>query len=262
MLWDAAGTRPDRHKELEESQVVWKFANFELDEQLFQLRQAGEVQKLEPKTFDLLLYLLHHRDRVVSKDELLDKVWPGQVVSESVLPRNVRVLRQVLGDDRTSQRFIETAHGRGYRFAAEASDAEAATHPGVVAEDVPDEGNPFIGRAQLIEELGASLASARRGRGELTLLAGEPGIGKTRTAEEFSRLASRGGTRVLAGHCYEGDGAPAFWPWIQILRASVHNRDRNLLIAELGAGIRRIYGVLVEVASTGGDSHVSTRVNQ
>ncbi len=125
--------------------MVWTFSNFELDEQLYQLRRDREVIKLEPKVFDLLIYLFHHRDRVVSKDELLDQVWPGQTVSESVLPRNIRVLRKVLGDDRASQRFIETAHGRGYRFSVAAVEAAATEEPRSAA----DSRDPFVGRSDL-----------------------------------------------------------------------------------------------------------------
>ncbi len=134
--------------------MLWKFSNFELDEKLFQLRRSGEVIKLEPKVFNLLLYLFHHRDRVVSKDELLDQVWPGQFVSESVLPRNIRVLRKVLGDDRASQRFIETAHGRGYRFSAAGVEQSETTQPSPTTNGR----DPFVGRGPVIEELQAALA--------------------------------------------------------------------------------------------------------
>ncbi len=224
--------------------MLWKFSNFELDEKLYQLRRSGQVIKLEPKVFDLLLYLFHHRDRVVPKGELLDQVWPGQFVSESVLPRNIRVLRKVLGDDRASQRFIETAHGRGYRFSA------AATGQSENAQQ-SSTGNgrdPFVGRGPAIEALQAALASAVAGRGEMALLVGEPGIGKTRVAEEFSRLARACDTRVLAGHCYEGDGTPAFWPWIQILRASLRDRDQDLLFEELGPGGTELIQLLPELS--------------
>ena len=227
-----------------------KFADFELDEQLFQLRRGGEVLKLEPKVFDLLLYLFHHRDRVVSKDELLDKVWPGQFVSESVLPRNVRALRKALGDDRSLQRFIQTAHGRGYRFAATVIEAPEAA--GVAAP--PEDRDPFIGRGSVMEELRAALAAAGGGHGELALLVGEPGIGKTRAAEELARSARAGGVRVLAGHCYEGDGAPAFWPWIQVLRASLRERDPELLSRELGAGRSDLAQLVPELFDLGGEA--------
>ncbi len=53
------------------------------------------------------------------------------------------------------------------------------------------------------------------------LLAGEPGIGKTRTAEELARVARERGAQVLVGRCFEGEGAPAFWPWVQVLRELV-----------------------------------------
>ena len=63
------------------------FADCELDEQLYQLRRSGRVVKMEPKVFDVLLHLIHRRERVVSKIELLDGLWPGEAVSESV-PRS------------------------------------------------------------------------------------------------------------------------------------------------------------------------------
>ncbi len=58
--------------------VIYRFGAFELDEGLYQLRREGEPVKLEPKVFDVLLTLVRHRDRVVSKDELLDRLWPGE----------------------------------------------------------------------------------------------------------------------------------------------------------------------------------------
>src|SRR5262249_58281898 len=64
--------------------LVHCFADCELDEMLFQLRRRGRVVKIEPKVFDVLAYLLRHRERVVSKAELLDTLWPDQAVSESV----------------------------------------------------------------------------------------------------------------------------------------------------------------------------------
>jgi len=91
----------------------------------------------------------------------------------------------------------------------------------------------FIGRTQELELLRAQLAAAIAGRGSVVLLAGDPGIGKTRTTEEFARLAEAAGAEVLVGRCYEGEGAPAFWPWVQILRAYAAARDDGTLAAEL-----------------------------
>jgi predicted ATPase len=78
---------------------------------------------------------------------------------------------------------------------------------------------PFVGRARELAELRDGLADALSGRSRFFSIVGEPGIGKTRIVEELAAEARRQGARVLAGGCHEGDGAPGYWPWIQILRA-------------------------------------------
>ncbi len=86
----------------------------------------------------------------------------------------------------------------------------------------------FIGRAFALTELRSSLEAARGGRGQLTLLAGEPGIGKTRTAEELIELARSRNVAVHLARCQESGGAPPFWPWIQILRSLMRDAsDRS-----------------------------------
>ena len=92
------------------------FGDCEVDERLFQLRRGGEVVALEPRVFDVLLLLVRHRDRVVAKDELIRALWPGEAVSDSVLPRCIAHARRAVGDDRRGQLVIQTVHGRGYRF--------------------------------------------------------------------------------------------------------------------------------------------------
>jgi DNA-binding SARP family transcriptional activator len=76
----------------------------------------------------------------------------------------------------------------------------------------------FIGRSRELEVLESALQSVTEGRGALVLVAGEPGIGKTRLAEELAARAEATGFRVLWGRCFEGEGAPPFWPWLQALR--------------------------------------------
>lgn len=78
---------------------------------------------------------------------------------------------------------------------------------------------PLVGRARELEELDASLARVRQGHGAVVLLAGEPGIGKTRLAEALAERASAAGALVAWGRCWESGGAPAYWPWIQALRS-------------------------------------------
>ena len=102
--------------------MLYHFHDFELDERLYQLRRGGKPVEIEPRVFDVLFYLLHNRDRVISKDELLEKLWPGQVVTETALTRCIVAARKAVGDDGTKQQVVETQHGRGYRFVAMVSE--------------------------------------------------------------------------------------------------------------------------------------------
>src|SRR4051794_20911461 len=82
---------------------------------------------------------------------------------------------------------------------------------------------PFVGRTHETMELDAALIEAAGGRGGFVLITGESGSGKTRLTEETVRLAERRGFAVLAGRAWDGGGAPAFWPWVQILRQALRD---------------------------------------
>src|SRR5579871_673835 len=99
--------------------MVYRFGPFELDLAAFELRADGHPCKLEPQVFSLLALLVGNSDRLVSKDEIIDKVWDGRVVSDSAVASRVKSARQALGDDGRAQRFIRTIHGQGFRFVAE-----------------------------------------------------------------------------------------------------------------------------------------------
>ncbi len=99
---------------------------------------------------------------------------------------------------------------------------------------------PFVGREAELAALRAALASAQQGRGRLVLLTGEPGIGKTRTAEEAARIAREQGLRVHWGRCIEGEAAPTYWPWVQVLRGCVEETEPDELEGLLREPARRI----------------------
>jgi len=99
--------------------MVYVFGDYELDDRLYTLRCADESLKLEPKVFEALEYLIRYRDRFVSRDELMEKLWPGQVVGEAALTQCIAKARKAVHDDGGKQRVIKTYHGRGYRFVAE-----------------------------------------------------------------------------------------------------------------------------------------------
>ena len=94
----------------------------------------------------------------------------------------------------------------------------------------------FVGRRRELAELVAGFEAAAAGRGRLFLLVGEPGIGKSRLADELARHARARDARVLMGRCWEAGGAPAYWPWIQALRDHVRECDLAVLRAQLGPG--------------------------
>jgi DNA-binding winged helix-turn-helix (wHTH) protein/RecA/RadA recombinase len=199
--------------------VVHAFEDCELDAGAFLLRRSGAELKLEPKVFDVLAYLLKHRERVVTKSELLDALWPGEALSESVLPRAIAAARRAVGDTRERARVIETVHGRGYRFVAKVIErATASPARSVAVSPAPDRGERFVGRAELIARLDEAVGAACGGRGRVLLIAGEPGIGKTRVCEEVARSANARGLSVATGRCLESEGAPPLWPWRQLLR--------------------------------------------
>ncbi len=96
--------------------MVFRFEDFEFDEETFRFTRSGEPLSLEPKVLRLLAYLLENRSRLVRKQELLDHVWPESNVSESALTRTIVLLRKALNDDSRQPRFLETVPTLGYRF--------------------------------------------------------------------------------------------------------------------------------------------------
>jgi len=107
--------------------------------------------------------------------------------------------------------------------------------------------NAFVGREHELSTLMAALDEALAGEGRLVLIAGEPGIGKSRLAEEVGRHARRRGARVYVGRCWEAGGAPAYWPWVQALRAYIRDSDPEAVRAQLGGEGAELATILPEL---------------
>lgn len=202
------------------------FGDFVLDEDDVELRREGTPISLQPKVFRLLAYLVRHRERVVPKAELLEQIWPRETVTEASLHSAIKQLRRALaGGDHD---WIRTQIGFGYRFLARESNrdiAGGAEHTVLEPVDAvvpsrprPAARVPFLGRNRELTRITAALAEAIEGRGHVVFVGGDAGIGKTRLAHEVGGYAQAWGAQVLIGRCSEGDGAPAFWPWVQMLR--------------------------------------------
>src|SRR5262249_53341416 len=92
------------------------FGSYVLDTDRRELKRGGELVPIEPQVFDLLVYLVENRDRVVSKDDLIAAVWRGRIVSESTLTSRINAARKAVGDSGEQQKVIRTIARKGFRF--------------------------------------------------------------------------------------------------------------------------------------------------
>src|SRR3954463_13158905 len=111
--------------------MLFTFRDCELAFRGRRLRRSGAVVHVEPQVFDLLVFLITNRERIVSKDEILDAVWDGRIVSEAALSSRINAARKALGDNGNDQQLIRTFHKRGFRFVAEAQERAGESAPAV-----------------------------------------------------------------------------------------------------------------------------------
>jgi TolB-like protein/DNA-binding winged helix-turn-helix (wHTH) protein/tetratricopeptide (TPR) repeat protein len=103
----------------------FRFADFEVDLARHELRRDGAVVHIEPQVFDVIVHLVRNRERIVSKDELIDSVWQSRIVSEATLSSRISAARRALGDSGNDQNLIRTLHKRGFRFVGEVREIDA-----------------------------------------------------------------------------------------------------------------------------------------
>jgi DNA-binding winged helix-turn-helix (wHTH) protein len=98
--------------------VLFSFKDFALDGERRELRTRGTIVPIEPQVFDLLVYLVENRDRVVSKDDLIASIWGGRIVSDSTVDSRINAVRKAIGDSGGEQRLLRTIARKGFRFVA------------------------------------------------------------------------------------------------------------------------------------------------
>jgi DNA-binding winged helix-turn-helix (wHTH) protein/predicted ATPase len=198
------------------------FDRFSLDLINECLWRGSEEIKIRPKAFALLNYLLNRSGQLVTKEELLNAVWPETFVGDAVLKVTVRQLREALEDDPKSPRFIETSHRRGYRFIGEIAARKVEPEP--APPDYNSSGAFFVytgvvGRQQALARMHRWLSRTLGGERQIGFITGEAGIGKTALVDAFARMIPTDGSiRVGRGQCLEQYGTgEAYLPVLEAI---------------------------------------------
>ncbi len=109
------------------SAMSYRFDPFELDAECFELRRSGAAIAVEPQVLSLLVFLIANRARMVTKDEIVDAIWHGRIVSDAAISSRVKSARHAIGDNGSAQRLIRTIHGRGFRFVGDVQEVGRAS---------------------------------------------------------------------------------------------------------------------------------------
>src|SRR5215467_7535526 len=194
------------------------FGSFSLDTGSERLLKGAREIALRPKVFAVLKYLLDNPERLITKDEILDAIWPEVSVGDAVLKSCIKELRDLLEDDPRSPSFIETVHRRGYRFIGDVTSDKEPAEP---VSFVPGSRQPgvIVGRKSQLASMESWLNKARRGERQVGLISGEPGIGKTTLVEAFLRQSPGDSNSLVArGQCLEQYGdREAYQPMLEAL---------------------------------------------
>jgi len=188
------------------------------------LWRGPEQINLSPKAFGVLLHLADRPGRLVTKQELLDSVWPDTFVTEGVLKRAVLEIRKALADPVDEPRFIQTLHRRGYRFLRQRERQPAA------CQSVLEHAGIF-GRESELHQLDQYLARALNSSRQMVFITGETGLGKTTLIDSWESSVSRrpvcgaGNVVVARGRCLQQFGGAE--PYMPVFEA-LHDLSRKL----------------------------------
>src|ERR1700674_4245670 len=186
---------------------LFQFEDFVLNRGAYELRRGGVVVPLQRIPLELLFLLVERHGQLVTREEILERVWGKGVFvdSETSINTAVRKLRRALSDDPEAPRFVVTVPTRGYRFITEIR-APKRTRAEQLRSRLP---TTMVGRERELTSLLNGLDDAASRRGRLFLISGEPGVGKTRLANEVAAADDAQRMALLAGHCSEHDEAVA-----------------------------------------------------
>ena len=185
---------------------------------------------LPPKAFDVLRYLVEHADRLVTQDEILEKLWPETYVNPEVVKKYVLEIRKVLGDQSSKPVFVATFPRRGYQFIAPVHEDTAST----AASTATTATKRIVGRESALSTLADALRKALQGQRQVVFITGEAGIGKTTLVDVFLQGAIGANARVARGQCVEGfGGKEAYYPILDALGQLCRDASDNRIVQEL-----------------------------
>ena len=182
------------------------FGLFRFDPRTGQLWRDGSEVKLAPRAAAVLHLLAERAQELVTKQDLLERVWGGMAVGDDALTSCIQELRGVLGDDARHPHYIETRHRRGYRLMVPATvdEQSGAATPLLVASPEPSR---LVGRVAEFGELAHAFDQARSSRRQIVFISGEPGIGKSSLADAFlEQLRTSQTVKIAHGQCLDHHG--------------------------------------------------------
>ena len=209
------------------SAKICRFAEFELDRSMYQLRRDGLPLKLERIPLDLLFLLIDKRDQLVTRDEIVERIWGKEVFldADNAINSAIRKIRRALRDSHDAPLFIQTVPTKGYRFVAE---VKIAATDDLGIKDSPSAAGPspiVVGREMELARLAGWSSQVSEASRRIVFVAGEAGIGKTTFVKTFLDSLPRKGMRIGLGQCIEQYGAgepymPVFEALIRLCRGA------------------------------------------
>jgi DNA-binding winged helix-turn-helix (wHTH) protein len=200
--------------------VAYSFGSFVLEPVREELRRGTQAVEISRQAFAILACLARNHPRCVAHGELLAAAWLGAAIGDGSLRLAIWEARRVLATDPSLCRAIQTTRGKGYRFDAPV----VRTMP----ELSPTCRDALFGRADELSRLTEMLKEATHVEGRACAIMGQAGIGKTRLMRELARCALEREIQVWEGRGERDRGAPALWPWIQMLKEQLDGTDDRM----------------------------------
>jgi DNA-binding winged helix-turn-helix (wHTH) protein len=207
------------------SEATYRFGQFRMEPSQRRLLHNGEPVPLTAKAFDLLLTLVRHSGQLVTKQTLLNTVWPDVVVDESNLTFTISILRKALGEPRTGRGYIETVPKQGYRFVA-------PLLPTVPDPKPLESFASVVERDQQLRVLMDAFVQAQSGKPQVRFISGEAGLGKTSLVRLLESSVQASGSAVFAtGNCIDHQSqSEPYFPIFEALGQVARSDSRERLL--------------------------------